>query len=148
MTRTLSLAGAFALALAIPSLASADTIVGNYELSGRYSNRRGTAVKVRVEGAGYRKYRVERRGRFTSRRYRSLPEFTWTSEVGELHGNLLVVRYTLGASARGIADRLPTNPDQDEMLAALHEGPPAAKVTGVTTEEATETAPEGFAITG
>jgi len=36
----------------------------------------------------------------------------------------------------------------EEMLAALHEGPPAAEVTGVTTEEATETAPEGFAITG
>lgn len=120
--RALPLA-ALAVALAIPSLASADDLVGNYTLSARYSNRRAAALKVRVEAAGYHKYRVERRSRFTSNRYRHLPEQVWTSETGELHGNLLVVRYSLdGASSSGIVGRLSANPSDAAMLAALQNG--------------------------
>lgn len=114
---------ALALALSIPSLASADTLAGTYELTGRYNNRRGTAVSLRVESAGWNKYRVIRKGKFTSRTYRHLPEFTWNSEIGQQHGNLLIVRYSLGAStSSGIAGGLSSNPSDSAMLRALAQG--------------------------
>ncbi len=114
---------ALALALSIPSLASADTLVGTYELTGRYNNRRATAVNVRVEAAGWNKYRVIRRAKFTSSTYRHLPEFAWNSEVGEKHGNLLIVRYTLGAATSGgIAAGLSASPSDSAMLRALAQG--------------------------
>lgn len=114
---------ALALALSIPSLASADSLAGTYEMTGRYNNRRATAVSVRVESAGWNKYRVVRKGKFTSRTYRHLPEFTWNSAIGEQHGNLLIVRYTLeGATSAGIAGSLSANPSDSAMLRALDQG--------------------------
>lgn len=122
MTR-LAFGCAFALALSIPALASADSFVGTYEMTGRYSNRRTTAVKVRVESAGYQKYRVERRAKFRSATYRHLPEFVWNSEIGEKHGNLLIVRYNLGVSSSGgIAGSLSATPSDAAMLRALARG--------------------------
>jgi hypothetical protein len=114
---------ALALALSIPSLASADSLSGTYEMTGRYNNRRNTAVSVRVESAGWNKYRVIRKAKFTSSTYRHLPEFTWNSEIGQQHGNLLIVRYSLGAStSSGIAGGLSGNPSDRAMLRALAQG--------------------------
>lgn len=114
---------ALTLALLLPAAASADDIVGNYTLNGIYSNRRTTSLKLRVEAAGYQKYRVERRARFTSSTYSHLPEQLWTSEVGQLHGNLLIVRYSLDqASDTGIVGRLGANPSDAAILAALKDG--------------------------
>jgi len=114
---------ALALALSIPSLASADSLAGTYETTGRYNNRRATAVNVRVEAAGWNKYRVIRKAKFTSSTYRHLPEFTWNSAIGEQHGNLLIVRYTLGAAtSSGIAGSLSASPSDSRMLRALAQG--------------------------
>jgi hypothetical protein len=96
--------------LASPALAQ--DFEGSFELDGRYSTRRGTAATLTVtKTAGGLK--VSRTGRFTGRRFRNTPPFTWTTTDVRQAGRMLRATYTLdrdGANL-GLVDSL--NADRD-----------------------------------
>lgn len=107
-------------ALTFPAAAQ-DGFAGQYELEGRYSNRRNTQVDLKVTQDGNR-FRVERTAKFTSRRYSSLPAFTWSSSETQRSGSLLIVRYELGPDADGMVSRLSPSSSDTAILSRLSEG--------------------------
>jgi hypothetical protein len=69
------------------------SFLGTYELTGTYSNQRQTKVlKLNVERAADGTFTVTRTAKYTSRRYRNRPEFTWVG-TGRLEGGALKVTY-------------------------------------------------------
>lgn len=85
---------ACALLVAFSLTASASEIAGVYDLQGAYLPQRGTAAEITVERVG-ENYRVTRIGRFTEG---ANAPFSWVSEPGKLHGNLLAVRYAISGN--------------------------------------------------
>lgn len=109
-------AGALVLSSTLVSHARPDdgAFLGTYELEGKYSNQRLTKVtELKVERAG-EGYKVTRTAKYSARRWRNVPAFTWVGE-GKVEGGVLKVTYRLNrdgtpVAATGIADVL-TNPD-------------------------------------
>lgn len=117
-------AALFALLL-VPAAASAQDLAGTYSLSGRYSNRRLTAVSLTITPGAGGALEVSRTARFTSRTYRNVPPFTWTASEVSQHGRLLQVTYTLdraGASVGLAANLDPDALDRDAAVATVREG--------------------------
>lgn len=113
-----AVATAGALMLLLGSTAGAQDVsgpfLGSYETTGTYSNQRNTKVELRVERGADGKLTVTRTGRYTSRRYRNLPPFTWKGEA-RVEGNALKVTYKVNPDGTpyvgtGITDVL-TNPN-------------------------------------
>lgn len=107
-------------AFALPAAAQ-DGFAGQYELEGRYSNRRNTKVDLKITQDGSR-FRVERTAKFTSRRYSSVPAFTWSSSETRRSGSLLIVRYELGPDSDGMISRLSPSSSDAAILSRLSEG--------------------------
>jgi hypothetical protein len=115
------LVGALLLAFALPALAQ-DDFTGQFELEGKYSNRRATAVDLKITETLPQRFVVSRTAKFTSRRYRKQPAFTWNSSETRRQGSLLFVRYEIGPDAAGIIDRLQPGSSDRAILGALAEG--------------------------
>jgi hypothetical protein len=91
--RALSLGAGLLVGLLLPLSVSAQEFAGKYDLSGRYSTRRSTASELQVRQVD-RGYVVLRKGRFTSNRFRHLPQFTWSSADVQISGRVMQVVYT------------------------------------------------------
>jgi hypothetical protein len=109
----------------LPCVAFAqDGFPGQYDLEGRYSNRRVTKAQLKVTKSPDGWVRVERTGKFTSNRFRHLPEFTWTSSSVDINDRLMRVTYvvhvpgTVGAA--GLSANLdPDSADRADVVSAL-----------------------------
>ena len=96
---------ALALLLVGASTSLAADWQGVYDLEGRYSTRRKTAATFLVNESSDGRYLVSRRGRYTSDRYKHLPEFNWVSEDVVVEGDRMLVTYSL-SETRGMSSRL------------------------------------------
>ena len=96
-TRLALLVGALALA----STASAQDFPGSYELEGKYSNQRLTSAQVTIapstSAAG--SLTVTRKGKYTARRWRNVPEFTWQGD-GKVEKSRHEVDHAVSQDAR------------------------------------------------
>jgi hypothetical protein len=111
----------------LPTLAFADPgFPGEWDLEGRYSTRSPTEVSLQVTRLPDGGTVVSRTGKYTSRRFSHLPEFTWSSSDVRINGRRMQVTYRLGDDAeaiRGLVDRFdPDAADRDDVLAALQRG--------------------------
>jgi hypothetical protein len=120
---TLSRAGLALSICLLPALACAqDAFLGQYELTGKYSNRRATKVELEIVKNPTRGYTIRRKGTFTSRRHRDTPPVEWTSRSVTVSdsGRVMLVTYTLnGTSARGLVNSLPDDASTGEAFDAL-----------------------------
>lgn len=109
-------AGALVLSSSVASFGAPDpaAFLGTYELTGTYSNQRQTKVlELKVE-RGEGGLVVTRHARYSARRWRNTPSFTWTG-TGRVEGDVLKVTYRVNpdaTSGTGITDVVndPTNP--------------------------------------
>jgi hypothetical protein len=116
--RWLALLGAGALVLSSTMVSATPddaAFLGTYELDGKYSNQRQTKVmKLEVLKTESGALRVSRHAKFSARRWRNVPSFTWVGE-GRVEGGVLKVTYrvnpdgTAGGTGTGLADVI-TNP--------------------------------------
>lgn len=112
-------AGALVLSSTMVSYATPDdaAFLGTYELEGKYSNQRQTKVmELKVEKTESGGLRVSRHAKFSARRWRNTPSFTWVGE-GRVEGGVLKVTYRVSPSGTagggtGITDVIanPNNP--------------------------------------
>lgn len=122
-TRWLALLGAGALLLSSATITRAAppdeaAFLGTYELEGKYSNQRLTKVlELRVERSESG-LRVTRHARYSARRWRNTPSFTWSGE-GRIVEGVLEVTYRVDPHATagggtGLTDVIddPTAPGQ------------------------------------
>jgi len=98
----------------LPAAALAqDGFYGHFETEGRHA-RRNTSVKLSITNDGGNTT-VERVGKFTSRRYRDLPEFTWTAQDVRFRDRAMIVTYRIKVAdtPEGFAEGLVANLDPD-----------------------------------
>lgn len=102
------------LALLLPTTALAqDQFPGQFDLKGKYNNRRATSVELKIRKLPGSGVVVTRTAKFTSRRHRSKPVFIWRSSRVDIHERRMTVTFKLeqdvgpnGATAGGIIDGL------------------------------------------
>lgn len=103
--------------LTLPTTVWAQDFAGTYELEGRYSNRRQTAVELAITRRD-RTWVVQRTGRYTSRRHRSKPAFDWSASEVRVRGRVMEAYFDLRPSEerRGLVDRIGPDASADEVL--------------------------------
>jgi len=106
-------AATVALSFLLGGAASAQdgtAFIGSFETTGTYSNQRQTKAALRFERAADGKLSVTRVGRYSARRWRNVPAFTWTGEA-RVDGANLKVTYRLGTDGVGISNVIVGNPN-------------------------------------
>lgn len=110
------------LLLLLPAQGYAADFQGVFELDGRYSNRRKTSATLIVTRSSDGRYLVTRRGKYTSRRYASTPEFIWQSTDVTVDGSRMTVVYSLEEADAGLIGRLAASSSTARVVDALERG--------------------------